>query len=66
MQQVQEGVYSYAEVGDVEEVEQVRYGVTLDLYNGKEIPVGLGDISIVFACTGGNVVDRPQDKDAAR
>lgn len=65
-QEIEEGVYGHAAVQDVEKVEQVRYSVTLDLFNGKEIPVGLRDISIVFACTGGEVVDKPDDKDTAR
>ena len=37
----------------------VTYSVHLDLFNGKEIPVGLRDISIVFSCDDGEVVSKP-------
>ena len=41
---------------------QVTYSVRLDLYNGKEIPVGLRDVSLVFKCSGGEVRSVPKDK----
>jgi hypothetical protein len=42
-----------------EEAKWARYSVHLDLFNGKEIPVGLRDISIVFSCDDGEVVRKP-------
>lgn len=54
----------YGEVDDVdpEKAEGVKYSVRLDVFNGKEIPVGLRDINIVFVCEGGEkLVHKPWD-----
>lgn len=43
-----------------EKAEGLEYSVRLDLFNGKEIPVGLRDITIVFVCEGGEeLVHKP-------
>ena len=43
-----------------EEALWVRYSVHLDLFNGKEIPVGLRETSIIFVCDGGRLeIKRP-------
>lgn len=44
-----------------ERASTVRYSVRLDLFSGKEIPVGLRNISIVFSCEGGELVSKPFD-----
>jgi len=45
-----------------EKAEGVEYSVRLDLFNGKEIPVGLRDITIVFGCEGDEeLVHKPWD-----
>lgn len=53
----------YGESNEVvpEEADGVTYSVRLDLFNGKEIPVGLRDITIVFVCEGGEVSNKPWD-----
>jgi hypothetical protein len=44
-----------------EDADGVEYSVRVDLYNGKEIPVGLRDVSIVFICIGGKLVSKPEE-----
>lgn len=39
----------------------ITYSASLDLYNGKEIPVGLRDISVVFTHSGGELAHKPRD-----
>ena len=39
----------------------IMYSGRLDLFNGKEIPVGLRDIAIVFVCAGGEVRNESLD-----
>lgn len=43
------------------EADMVEFSVHLDLFNGKEIPVGLRDISIVLTYEGGELVTEPLD-----
>jgi hypothetical protein len=38
------------------------YNFRLDLFNGKEIPMGFRDISLVFRCLGGEIRSVPKDK----
>jgi hypothetical protein len=35
------------------------YTCNVDLYNEKEVPTGLGAVTIVFVCDGGRVTDHP-------
>ncbi len=44
------------------DAQHVAYSVRLDLFNGKEIPVGLRDVALVFKCSGGEVRSLPKDK----
>ena len=53
------GGYVVGEAENPEEAERAGYSVWLDLYNGKEIPAGLRDVSVVFSCDGGEVVGKP-------
>jgi hypothetical protein len=46
---------------DPEATEWIHYSVRLDLYNSKEVPVGLRDIRMVFKCLGGEIADAPKD-----
>ncbi len=39
----------------------VSYAFGLDLFNSKEIPVGLHDLSVALVCDGGKLVDKPLD-----
>ena len=41
------------------EAASADYSVSLDLLNGKEIPVGLRDISVVFTHDDGELVNKP-------
>ncbi len=43
------------------EIVGVTYAFGLDLFNGKEIPVGLHDLSVVLVCDGEELVDKPLD-----
>jgi hypothetical protein len=54
------------EVESLEEVTHAGYSVWLDFYNGKEIPIGLGDVSIVFSCDGGELVSKPLSTTSGR
>jgi hypothetical protein len=45
----------------IEEAERIGYSGLLDLFNGKEIPVGLRDVRVVFSCDDGVVVSKPED-----
>jgi len=49
-----------------EEASAVEYSVQLDLFNGKEIPVGLRNIEVVLAYEGGELRDRPRDRTTFR
>jgi hypothetical protein len=43
-----------------EDAMHAGYSVWLDLYNSKEVPAGLRDVSIVFSCDGGEeLVSKP-------
>lgn len=42
------------------------YNFTLDLFNSKEIPVGLRRIRVVFECAGGTISSTPQDPATSR
>lgn len=53
------GSYTFPAADRPEEATHASYSVWLDLYNGKEIPVGLRDVSIVFSCDGGKLVCKP-------
>ncbi len=57
------GGYSDVEVEPTEAPEGawVTYSASLDLYNGKEIPVGLRDISVVFIHDGSKLIHKPWD-----
>ncbi len=41
---------------------EVYYAFGLDLFNSKEIPVGLRDLSVVFVCEGGELVSKPREQ----
>jgi len=41
-----------------------KYSVCLDLFNGKEIPVGLRSISVVFICKEGKLISEPEEVQA--
>ncbi len=43
------------------EIVGVTYAFGLNLFNSKEIPVGLHDLSVVLVCDGGKLVDKPLD-----
>lgn len=49
------------EVGETVNSNHARYSVTLDLFNSKELPVGLRSIRIIFDCEGGSVVNIPDE-----
>jgi hypothetical protein len=66
VQEVEGGFVQEVEEGEVEpervkDVRSVQYFVNLDLFNGKEIPVGLRAVSVVFTCDGGEVTNTPED-----
>jgi hypothetical protein len=44
-----------------QDAHQVMYSVRVDLFNGKEIPVGLRNVSLIFKCSGGEVRSVPKD-----
>jgi hypothetical protein len=44
-----------------DEAKMVEYSFSLDVFNGKEIPVGLRAPAVVFVCDGGQLVDEPND-----
>ncbi len=53
------GGWLRTDVENPKEADQAGYSVWLDFYNGKEVPVGLRDVSIVFSCDGGELVSKP-------
>lgn len=44
-----------------QEPDFVTYSFSLDMFNGREIPTGLRDISVVLVCEGGQLVNEPDD-----
>lgn len=52
--------------GEEDRAEKVEYSLGLDLFNGKEIPVGLRDISVVFVGDGGELVSKPWSAPSGR
>ncbi len=52
----------YGEVAMVpDKANKVKYSYNLDLFNGKEIPVGLRDITVEFLCEDGKLTHKPWD-----
>jgi hypothetical protein len=49
------------QVTDVEKARAFKYSLHLDLFNSKDIPVGLRDISVVFIYEDGTVSTEPND-----
>jgi hypothetical protein len=47
---------------DPDAAEWIDYEIRVDLYNGREVPVGLRDVRVVFKCSDGLLSKVPNDK----
>lgn len=65
----------YGEYGEIEETDlesadaaavALVYSFDLDLFNGKDIPTGLRDLTVTLICKDGKLSSKPEDRDTRR